>query len=185
MLCVGSGLTFNLHSLGHNLLHIGRSGHPQQHQWASSQIGASFCVTGTPGNQHALVNEQTLPSVCRRPEHVHILLKHMQAHQQRRPRQPTAPLPSLEEQGLCLGATFLVAASNGRDPGRRVSVLGFCRSIDTLSEVAMLAKVKQQAEPVADLACRTSDVYKLHSYAVPTRRLLAPGCGGFSAEPRR
>jgi hypothetical protein len=39
------------------------------------------------------------------------------------------------EQGICIGQTFLVAASNGRDPSRRVHVLGFCRSVQLVSEV--------------------------------------------------
>lgn len=51
------------------------------------------------------------------------------------PRPWTPPLPSLSEQSICLAATFLLAASNGRDGGsRKVQVLGFCRSIDLLSE---------------------------------------------------
>jgi hypothetical protein len=49
-------------------------------------------------------------------------------------RAPRLALPTLEEQGICIGQTFLVAASNGRDLSRRVHVLGFCRSIDMLSE---------------------------------------------------
>jgi hypothetical protein len=44
-------------------------------------------------------------------------------------------LPTVEEQGICIGQTFLVAASNGRDPSRRVHVLGFCRSVQLVSEV--------------------------------------------------
>lgn len=34
-------------------------------------------------------------------------------------RTPLQPLPSLAEQGLCVAATFLLAASNGRDGGGR------------------------------------------------------------------
>lgn len=48
------------------------------------------------------------------------------------PEQPA--LPTVEEQGLCIGATFGINAVNTVDPSRRVSVLGFCRCIDTLSE---------------------------------------------------
>lgn len=44
------------------------------------------------------------------------------------------PLPSFEEQGLCIGATFSLAATNGRDPDRRINILGFCQSIDVLNE---------------------------------------------------
>lgn len=60
----------------------------------------------------------------------------VQAHQ-RQPRLPAVQrqLPTVEEQGICIGQTFLVAASNGRDLSRRVQVLGFCRSVDLVSEV--------------------------------------------------
>ncbi|BDA48733.1 hypothetical protein COCOBI_12-4150 [Coccomyxa sp. Obi] len=44
-------------------------------------------------------------------------------------------LPTEQEQGLCLGATFRIAATNGADPKRRLHLLGFCRSVDNLSEV--------------------------------------------------
>lgn len=51
------------------------------------------------------------------------------------PRRLQQPLPTFAEQGLCVAATFLLAASNGRDGGaRRIQVLGFCRSVDLLSE---------------------------------------------------
>ncbi|XP_062005401.1 uncharacterized protein LOC133722535 [Rosa rugosa] len=39
------------------------------------------------------------------------------------------------EQGLCLGALFDIAATNGLDMGRRLCILGFCRSIEMLSDV--------------------------------------------------
>lgn len=55
--------------------------------------------------------------------------------QQPRLHAPQQQLPTLEEQGICIGQTFLVAADNGRDLSRRVHVLGFCRSIDLVSEV--------------------------------------------------
>jgi hypothetical protein len=32
------------------------------------------------------------------------------------------PLPTWEEQLLCVGSTFQVAATNGRDPARRVNI---------------------------------------------------------------
>ncbi|CAL8463404.1 g2938 [Coccomyxa elongata] len=44
-------------------------------------------------------------------------------------------LPTEQEQGLCVGATFRIAATNGADPKRRLHLLGFCRSVDSLSEV--------------------------------------------------
>ncbi|XP_050116509.1 uncharacterized protein LOC126594307 isoform X2 [Malus sylvestris] len=39
------------------------------------------------------------------------------------------------EQGLCLGALFDIAATNGLDMGRRLCIFGFCRSIEMLSDV--------------------------------------------------
>ncbi|XP_050243176.1 uncharacterized protein LOC126691897 isoform X1 [Quercus robur] len=39
------------------------------------------------------------------------------------------------EQGLCLGALFDIAATNGLDMGRRLCIIGFCRSIEMLSDV--------------------------------------------------
>ncbi|CAL5223701.1 g6255 [Coccomyxa viridis] len=53
----------------------------------------------------------------------------------RRFRAEQAPLPTAEEQGLCLGACFTIAATNGADPSRRLNMLGFCRSVNDLSEV--------------------------------------------------
>jgi hypothetical protein len=44
------------------------------------------------------------------------------------------PFPSWEEQGLVVGATFAVAATNGRDPARRINILGYCQSTDILQE---------------------------------------------------
>ena len=124
-----------------------------------------------------------------------MMLLLLQALSQRRSQRPlAAPLPTWEEQGLCIGATFFVracpgtnllrqgahstqgnsraqaclpiranraagfsrtrlfmpndpaqrkghlrlaqvAATNGHDPTRRINVLGYCRSVDMLSEV--------------------------------------------------
>jgi hypothetical protein len=44
------------------------------------------------------------------------------------------PLPTWEEQSICIGASFTVAATNGLDPSRRVNFVGFCQSIDVLHE---------------------------------------------------
>ncbi|XVE96608.1 hypothetical protein REPUB_Repub02eG0237500 [Reevesia pubescens] len=38
-------------------------------------------------------------------------------------------------QGLCLGALFDIAATNGLDMGRRLCIIGFCRSVEMLSDV--------------------------------------------------
>ena len=50
-------------------------------------------------------------------------------------------LPSWEEQGLCVGSTFLLSATNGHDFGRRFLALGFCQCTETLSEVVELTVV--------------------------------------------
>lgn len=39
------------------------------------------------------------------------------------------------KQGLCLGAIFDIAATNGLDRGRRFCVFGFCRSVEMLNDV--------------------------------------------------
>lgn len=39
------------------------------------------------------------------------------------------------KQELCLGALFDIAATNGLDMGRRLCIIGFCRSIEMLSDV--------------------------------------------------
>ncbi len=41
-------------------------------------------------------------------------------------------MPTWEEQQLCIGATFRVAATNGADASRRVAIEGFCQSVDYL-----------------------------------------------------
>jgi len=51
-----------------------------------------------------------------------------------KPRSMIKPMPTWEEQKLCIGASFLVAATNGYDPARRINVEGFCQSVDLLFE---------------------------------------------------
>jgi hypothetical protein len=46
-----------------------------------------------------------------------------------------APLPAPAEQGLCLGSLFAISATNGVDSTRRLSVVGWCQSVERLSEV--------------------------------------------------
>jgi hypothetical protein len=42
-------------------------------------------------------------------------------------------MPSWEQQSLCIGATFRVAATSaGQDGSRRVAIEGFCQSVDYL-----------------------------------------------------
>ncbi|XP_052175571.1 uncharacterized protein LOC127790256 isoform X2 [Diospyros lotus] len=49
-------------------------------------------------------------------------------------------------QGLCLGALFYIAATNGLDMGRRLCILGFCRSIEMLSDVVEDAVLEHGGE---------------------------------------
>eukprot|EP00775_Hariotina_reticulata_P007442 gene7442-7652_t len=56
------------------------------------------------------------------------------------------PFPSWEEQGLVVGATFAVAATNGRDPARRINILGYCQSTDILQECVQDTVVERGGE---------------------------------------
>lgn len=49
------------------------------------------------------------------------------------PHAGTARLPTYEEQGICIGASFAIGARS-RDPSRRVKYVGFCQSLDVLAE---------------------------------------------------
>ncbi|CAI0397653.1 unnamed protein product [Linum tenue] len=53
------------------------------------------------------------------------------------------------DQGLCLGALFDIAATNGLDMGRRLCILGFCRSIEMLSDVVEDTVLEHGGEVVA------------------------------------
>ncbi|XVE61665.1 hypothetical protein DITRI_Ditri06bG0058200 [Diplodiscus trichospermus] len=52
-------------------------------------------------------------------------------------------------QGLCLGAIFDIAATNGLDMGRRLCIIGFCRSIEMLSDVVEDTVLEHRGEVVA------------------------------------
>ncbi|KAM7526159.1 hypothetical protein LguiA_016061 [Lonicera macranthoides] len=52
-------------------------------------------------------------------------------------------------QGLCLGALFDIAATNGLDMGRRFCIIGFCRSIEMLSDVVEDTVLEHGGEVVA------------------------------------
>ncbi|KAI7724848.1 hypothetical protein M8C21_006962 [Ambrosia artemisiifolia] len=52
-------------------------------------------------------------------------------------------------QGLCLGALFHIAATNGLDMGRRLCIIGFCRSIEMLSDVVEDTVLEHGGEIVA------------------------------------
>ena len=45
------------------------------------------------------------------------------------------PLPTWQEQGLCIGNTFWVTATNGLDIYRRLNLIGYCRCTELLSDV--------------------------------------------------
>ncbi|KAJ3682482.1 hypothetical protein LUZ60_015055 [Juncus effusus] len=51
-------------------------------------------------------------------------------------------------QGLCLGALFNIAATNGLDTGRRLCIFGFCRSIEMLSDVVQDTVLEHGGEVV-------------------------------------
>ncbi|KFK36565.1 hypothetical protein AALP_AA4G140200 [Arabis alpina] len=52
-------------------------------------------------------------------------------------------------QGLCLGALFDIAATNGLDMGRRLCIYGFCRSVEMLSDVVEDTVLEHGGEIVA------------------------------------
>ncbi|ESQ52317.1 hypothetical protein EUTSA_v10017183mg [Eutrema salsugineum] len=52
-------------------------------------------------------------------------------------------------QGLCLGALFDIAATNGLDMGRRLCIYGFCRSVEMLSDVVEDTVLEHGGEVVA------------------------------------
>ncbi|GAB4856639.1 hypothetical protein Ancab_014550 [Ancistrocladus abbreviatus] len=53
------------------------------------------------------------------------------------------------QQSLCLGALFDIAATNGQDMGRRLCIIGFCRSIEMLSDVVEDTVLEHGGEVVA------------------------------------
>ena len=55
-------------------------------------------------------------------------------------------MPTWEEQKLCIGASFFLAATNGHDPARRVNIEGFCQSCDYLFESIEDAVRSQRGE---------------------------------------
>lgn len=57
-------------------------------------------------------------------------------------------LPQPAEQGLCIGNVFTVAAMNACDPGRRVNLQGFCRSVDLVSEAVQDVVVRAGGEVI-------------------------------------
>ncbi|KAK9826321.1 hypothetical protein WJX74_008861 [Apatococcus lobatus] len=67
-----------------------------------------------------------------------------------------AAMPTFKEHGLCIGASFQVQATNGNDPSRRISMLGFCRSVGHLSE-QVEDTVQQHGGLITFKQCRELD----------------------------
>ncbi|KAG5556853.1 hypothetical protein RHGRI_007189 [Rhododendron griersonianum] len=61
------------------------------------------------------------------------------------------------KQGLCLGALFDIAATNGLDMGRRLCIIGFCRSIEMLSDVVEDTVLEHGGEKSMELCSRLKD----------------------------
>lgn len=85
---------------------------------SSKQCHCPFCPTlqHTTDNRKCATPSLTHPRTRANPQH----------------KQLVAPMPTWEEQQLCIGATFRVAATNGADASRRVAIEGFCQSVDYL-----------------------------------------------------
>ncbi|WCJ34507.1 hypothetical protein M5689_015815 [Euphorbia peplus] len=64
------------------------------------------------------------------------------------------------KQGLCLGALFDIAATNGLDTGRRLCIFGFCRSIEMLSDVVEDTVLEHGGEVVAAQKAMNGDLHE-------------------------
>lgn len=63
-------------------------------------------------------------------------------------------------QGLCLGALFDIAATNGLDMGRRLCIFGFCRSIEMLSDVVQDTVLEHGGEVIAAEKASRGDLHE-------------------------
>ncbi|KAK7277508.1 hypothetical protein RJT34_22522 [Clitoria ternatea] len=63
-------------------------------------------------------------------------------------------------QGLCLGALFDIAATNGLDMGRRLCIFGFCRSIEMLSDVVEDTVLEHGGEVIAAEKASKGDLHE-------------------------
>lgn len=63
-------------------------------------------------------------------------------------KHPTArsALPSVSDQGLCVGAVFSITATNGIDARRRMRTIGFCQSVEFLSETVEYTVTRRGGE---------------------------------------
>ncbi|WVY97425.1 hypothetical protein V8G54_029576 [Vigna mungo] len=63
-------------------------------------------------------------------------------------------------QGLCLGALFDIAATNGLDMGRKLCIFGFCRSIEMLSDVVEDTVLEHGGEVIAAEKASKGDLHE-------------------------
>ncbi|CAJ2672454.1 unnamed protein product [Trifolium pratense] len=63
-------------------------------------------------------------------------------------------------QGLCLGALFDIAATNGLDMSRRLCIFGFCRSIEMLSDVVEDTVLEHGGEVIAAEKASKGDLHE-------------------------
>lgn len=79
------------------------------------------------------------------------------------------PLPTWQEQGLCIGNTFWVTATNGLDICRRLNLMGYCRCTELLSDVVEHTVLSSGGEIVIREHKNTSGLHEsLHmTVAIP------------------
>lgn len=70
------------------------------------------------------------------------------------------------KQSLCLGALFDIAATNGLDMGRRLCIIGFCRSVEMLSDVVEDTVLEHGGEVVAAEKATTGGLQEKLSLSV-------------------
>ncbi|XP_034692675.1 uncharacterized protein LOC117919592 isoform X2 [Vitis riparia] len=73
--------------------------------------------------------------------------KHRRSRTQKFQRFQESDYLDPKQKGLCLGALFDIAATNGLDMGRRLCIFGFCRSIEMLSDVVEDTVLEHGGEP--------------------------------------
>ena len=61
-------------------------------------------------------------------------------------RRLSAPLPTAEEQGICVGSLFTICATNGYEVTRKINFFGFCQSAEYLFEHVEDAVVSRGGE---------------------------------------
>ncbi|GAB4819217.1 hypothetical protein N2152v2_006263 [Parachlorella kessleri] len=61
-------------------------------------------------------------------------------------RRLSAPLPTADEQGICVGSLFTICATNGYDVTRKINFFGFCQSAEYLFEHVEDAVVSRGGE---------------------------------------